>query len=91
VNSLQTGNFAGNFSELGPKGGPVIQETPEPRALLSKFPAQNIREITIDNRDFSAFSRENPVKSSSATPWLSFCCEQARSRNTRAHVPAGYV
>src|SRR5262249_51089032 len=62
ANCLQTGNFTGNFAELGSNDAGVTQEIPEPQALLSGFPTEIIREISNDIRDFNGLNRESAIE-----------------------------
>jgi hypothetical protein len=61
-NSLQTGNFTGNFAEFGPKEMLAMQETPLSQRFLARFPTKIIREIIFNNRDFSALTREHRTR-----------------------------
>src|ERR1700756_1295134 len=65
-NSLQAGNFSGNFERFSTEETPALQETPEPQGLLSTFPTENSRENLFENRDFSGSNRENRMES---RPW----------------------
>jgi hypothetical protein len=85
-NSLQTGNFTGNFAEISLSQTSVAQETPEPQRLFSGFPSRFIREIIGENRDSSALIRENRLRfPTSASPSEADTSWQAR------HVSLGPI
>jgi hypothetical protein len=58
-NSLQTGNFSGNFAILALHEGLRARKIPVLQAFLLGFPAQVNREEISRNREFSPVNREH--------------------------------
>src|SRR6185437_2877886 len=57
-NSLLTGNFTGNFAEVGPRSPLLSANFPEPQAQLMKFPKRKNRENKSGNREFSSWDQD---------------------------------
>src|SRR5260370_10288955 len=58
TNSLQTGNFAGNFAISGRQDALLKPEAAVPQRLLTQFPTQTNRENTLKNSEFSSENRQ---------------------------------
>jgi hypothetical protein len=66
-------NFSGNFGKPGPEETSALQETLKPQRFLAQFPIENIRDNSLENREFGPLNRENSdtrIPSSSAEALL---------------------
>jgi hypothetical protein len=67
ANSLQIGNFTGNFAESGDEEALFSKETPALQPFLSKFPTQRNREKILKKREIARCSWEICMAASGVT------------------------